>query len=256
MIPHAIERGDGKPLILLHGVGGGASSWVEQIESLSRGRRVVAWDMPGYGRSAPITPMTWPGLAAALRDLLDHLRIDRATVLGHSMGGMVAQEFAATWPERLSGLILSGTSPAFGQAGGDWQKAFLAARLKPLDEGKRPADFAAQVVQAMLGDDPDPEGVRKAVASMSAIEPETYRAAVTLLVSFDRRGALGAIRVPTLVLSASKDPNAPPKVMQGMAKRIPGAAFASIPGAGHLAYLERPAAFDRAVLAFLDANAL
>jgi len=81
---------------------------------------------------------------------------------------------------------------------------------------------------------------------------DTYRAAVYCLVDFDERAHLAGIRVPVLCLACEKDPNAPPAVMEHMAGRIPGAQYVCLPGVGHLPNLEAPAAFDAAVLGFLE----
>jgi 3-oxoadipate enol-lactonase len=164
---------------------------------------------------------------------------------------MVAQELAATQPERLRSLTLSGTSAAFGRADGAWQQTFVAERLAPLDRGLTLADLAPELLRGLLGADPDPDGVRQAIASMGRVPEATYRAAVRCIVTFDRRAALDEIVVPTLLLAGERDPVAPPAMMARMAARIPGARFMVLPGAGHLANLERPAAFNEALAGFL-----
>jgi pimeloyl-ACP methyl ester carboxylesterase len=97
--------------------------------------RAVAWDAPGYGRSAPIEPYNFKGLAnsciALMEALLQKAEQKQIILLGHSMGGMVAQEVIARRPDLVSRLILSGTSPAFGKADGAWQQAFIAERTQP-----------------------------------------------------------------------------------------------------------------------------
>ena len=239
------------PLVFLHGLGGDAACWWPQLEAFGGRHRAIAWDMPGYGGSEPLEEMTFPALAAALNLLLDRLGIDRVHLVGHSMGGMVAQELAAAWPERLRSLTLSGTSAAFGRADGAWQQAFVAERLAPLDRGLTLADLAPELLRGLLGADPDPDGVRQAIASMGRVPEATYRAAVRCLVTFDQRKALGRITVPALLLAGERDPVAPRATMARMAARIPGARFVVLPGAGHLANLERPAAFNEALAGFL-----
>jgi pimeloyl-ACP methyl ester carboxylesterase len=195
--------------------------------------------------------MTFANLADAAAVLLDHLETETAIIVGHSMGGMVAQEFPARHPSRLSALVLSGTSPAFGNPSGDWQKQFVADRMAPLDAGKTMADLAPELVAGMLGDDPDAEGVETAKAAMSRVREGTYRTAVQMLVTFDRRADLANIAVPTLVLAGEKDRNAPAAMMERMAAKIPGAHYHCLPGAGHLANLEQPAAFNAVLDTFL-----
>jgi pimeloyl-ACP methyl ester carboxylesterase len=164
---------------------------------------------------------------------------------------MIAQEAWSAYPEKIHGLVLSATSPAFGKPGGAWQQEFLAQRLAPLDAGRSMAELAPVLVAGMLGPQPDPAGNQLAIEVMARVPASTYRAALQALVSFDRRALLAAIAVPTLVLAAEHDANAPPAVMEKMAARIPGAAYVCLPGLGHLSCLENPPLFDAAVLDFL-----
>lgn len=251
-LPSYEERGSGaRGLVFLHGIGSTRHAFEDQLAHFAEDWRAVAWDMPGYGESPPLERMTFPGLAGALVRLLDHLGLDRAVIVGHSMGGMVAQELVARHGERVRALVLCATSPAFGTPGGDWQREFLKARLQPLDEGKTPADIAPALVSAIVGDDPDPRAVGRAVACMASIVPSAYRAALHCLVGFDRRAELARIGCPTLVLAGEKDRVAPPPVVERMARAIPGARYECLPGVGHLANLERPDLFDSALGAFL-----
>lgn len=250
--PHHIERGAGPAVIFLHGIGGDAQSWLPELEALAGDYRTIAWDMPGYGGSLALPGTTFPALAEALEALLDALEIEAAHLVGHSIGGMVAQEFAAMWPERVASLVLYATSPAFGRPDGDWQRAFLEARLAPLDAGNTMADLAPSIVAGLVGDDADPDGVARATAAMSRVPGESYRAAMECLVTFDQREALPDITVPVLVLAGAQDDNAPARMMERMAAKIPGASFQIIAGAGHLAHFERPASFRAAITGFLD----
>lgn len=256
MIPAHVSRGESDTAVfLLHGVGGGKALWETQLDPLAAaGYCAVAWDMPGYGDSATVAPFTFESLARALERLIDHFAPARTIILGHSMGGMVALEAFAWFPEKIAGLILSGSSPAFGRADGAWQQAFLRQRLEPLDAGKTMADLAPDLVCSLIGDAPDAAGVALATRVMSAVSAPTYRAALHALVGFDRRAALPSIRVPTLALAGEKDRTAPPSVMEKMAQRIPGAQYQCLPRAGHIANAEQPEAFNRAVLQFLAAH--
>ncbi len=251
-IPHHIERGEGPAVVFLHGIGGDAESWRPELEALSGRYRAIAWDMPGYGASPALTQMTFPALADALKELLDTLAVDRAHLVGHSIGGMVAQEFAASFPQLVASLVLYATSPAFGKPDGEWQREFLAARLAPLDAGRTMAGLAPSIVAGLIGEAPDPDGIARATAAMARVPEDAYRAAMQCLVTFDRRDALPELAVPVLVLAGAEDDNAPPRMMERMASRIPGAYFQIIAGAGHLAHFEKPAAFRPALAGFLE----
>jgi 3-oxoadipate enol-lactonase len=247
-----LEQGGGDAILFLHGVGGGAGVFAPQLAHFGARRRAIAWDMPGYGGSAALPEMNFPALAAALARLLDRLGIARAHLVGHSMGGMVALEMMAAHQARCRSLILVATSPVFGSADGSFQRAFLAQRLGPLDEGRTMPELAPVLVADMVGEAPDPAGVARATAAMAAVSTATYRASLTCLTTFDRRALLGTIAVPTLVVAAEHDRAAPPAGMERMAARIAGARYQRVAGSGHLLPLERPAEFNALLDRFLD----
>lgn len=238
-------------LVFLHGIGGAANGWPRQIAHFETSHTALGWNAPGFGGRAMGADFTFAGLARQFIADLDAFGIDKAAVVGHSFGGMVAQQVAKDFSPRLSHLVLIGTSPAFGNPQGDFQKQFVADRLQPLKHGQSMADVAAASVPAMIGEGADADGVAQAMACMSAVPPQSYRAAVELLVTFDLRGALSDIAVPTLLIVGEKDQQAPAGMMRRMAEKIPGAAFTQIAGAGHLLPFEQPAAFNAALEAFL-----
>lgn len=252
-MPACLEQGEGDTAVfLLHGVGGGKEAWAHNQPVLaSHGFRTVAWDMPGYGASAPLSPCTNERLADALKTLIKHVGARRNVLLGHSMGGMVAQELVALHPALVHGLILYSTSPAFGKADGAWQQQFLQSRFAPLDRGLGMAGLANQLVPTMFAPDAEPARIADAAALMAGVPAESYRAALSAIVSFNRLAALGDIAVPTLCLAGELDFNAPPAVVEKMAGRIPAAAYVCLPQVGHLANLEQPELFNHAVLTFL-----
>lgn len=247
-----ISKGEGAPLILLHGLGYGADYWRLQIDAFAPHYRVIAWNMPGYGGTQPLEHMTFPALSQALAAEMDRLEIDCAHILGHSMGGMLALDFAATYPERLKSLILFGASAAFPPADSDFAKAFVAARLDPLEVGGTMADVAWEMERDHFGPGADVEGMKISRYAIAACPVETYRQSLDCLVHFDRREALEKIAAPTLVIAAENDINAPAKGVEKMSSKIPGATYVCLEGVGHLANLEKPQAFNRLVLDFLD----
>lgn len=253
-LPATWEQGTGSTAVfLLHGVGGGQQAWRDNLPALAAaGYRAIAWDMPGYGASASLSPYTVGALAQALCTLIGHVGADRNVVLGHSMGGMVAQELVALAPERVHGLVLSGTSAAFGRSDGNWQQQFLRERFAPLDAGQTMAQLAGQLVPTMVAPDADPQALQLARTVMADVPQASYRAALQAIVAFNRLDDLARIAVPTLCLAGEHDRNAPPSVMRRMAERIPGAQYRCLDAVGHLANMERPAAFNAAVLQFLQ----
>ena len=252
-LPSFTELGSGDTAVfLLHGVGGGHAAWAQTQPVLaSEGFRCIAWDAPGYGASPNVKPYTTAELAKALLALIAHVGARRNVLLGHSMGGMIAQETMALDPARIHGLILSATSPAFGKPGGDWQQRFLNSRFAPLDAGQSMAGLAPKLVQGMVAPNTDSNAISSAVALMSGVPESTYRAALSAIVSFNRLDELKRIAVPTLCLAGELDTNAPPAMMEKMAARIPNAVYQCLPGVGHLGNMESPAAFNTALLDFL-----
>ena len=259
----------GPVLLLLHGIGGGRQAWGGGDGDdddhghghgdagtgpafAAAGFTVLAVDLPGYGQSAPVAPCTLAAIARAVQRLIDGLGMGPAVVLGHSMGGMVAQTLIATAPQAVAALVLAGTSPAFGKPGGDWQQGFLQSRCAPLDAGLGMVGLAAQLVPTMVAPGTAAAVIEKAQALMAGVPEATYRAALSALVVFDGRADLPRIGVPTLVITGQHDTTAPPEVARRMAERIPGARLHTVPGAGHLLPIEQPRAFTTAVLDFLQ----
>ena len=257
-IPNYSTLGAGPMVMFLHGIGGGHLAFAPQLETFAEaGYRAVAWDMPGYGHSDPIEPYTFKGLAEKCIALIEALLAGDhppVSLVGHSMGGMVAQEVVARRPDLVRQLVLCGTSASFGRPDGDWQRQFVAQRMAPLSAGQSMAEVARGLVPAMAGPRALPEGLRLAEHCMSGVRPGTYRRALEALVTFDRRAALGQITAPTLLVAGENDPNAPPEVMRKMGAQILGSRLCVMPGIGHLMNLEDPDAFDRLVLGFLSEN--
>jgi 3-oxoadipate enol-lactonase len=256
-VPDALESGvpgAAPTLVFLHGIGGGSAGWAPQLAHCAQqGRHALAWDMPGYGRSPMIHPYDFPGLARALERLLDQHALDRAVLIGHSLGGMVALQAWTQMPQRIHALVLAATSPAFGHGSGDFQQQFLAQRLAPLDAGRSLADVAQTLVPAMMGPAPTPRprrGPRPAWAPFPL--PAT------------------ALRCTPWSRSSSAPPCPPspcPPVHRGCARphrcaqrhaahgqqdsRCP---YAEMPDAGHLLNFEQPDAFNRLIDDFVAAH--
>lgn len=244
-------------LLFLHGVGGGHHAWERQVPYFGGlGYPSHAWDQPGYGRSATVEPYDLERISASLARLIESLGNEPVVLVGHSMGGFVAQETYARTPQLVKALVLCFTSPAFAGGASEFTRQFIAARIAPLDEGKTMGDIAGALMKTMSGSRSDPTGLALAEKIMSGIPPETYRKAVQLLTTFDRRKELAGIRVPTLLVAGADDKTAPPSVMERMAQKVPGAEYVCLPGCGHLGPMDQPDEFNAALLAFLQKHRL
>jgi len=238
-------------LLFLHGVGGGHHSWDAQLPYFSsRGYASHAWDQPGYGHSASVEPYDFEQVSAALERLIVSLG-EPVVLVGHSMGGLVAQEACARYPQRVKGLVLTFTSAAF-VGGSNFAKQFVADRIGPLDAGVSMAELAARVMPAASGSKADPEGTRRAIQIMAHLSPDTYRKAVHMLTAFDRRAELPKIAVPTLLIAGSDDRTAPPAIMASMQRKIPASELVVLEGCGHLGPMDQPAEFNAALERFLS----
>ena len=241
------------PLVFLHGIGGAARGFQAQLGHFGATHRAIAWDMPGYGGSAPLPLVSVDALAGALGGFIQELRLDRPVLVGCGMGGMVAQRLLAHAPHAARAIVLAQTSAAFGSSEPGEQADFISSRLGPLDAGHGMAALADGMVADLAGPDADPAGLVLARDCFAHTPDSTYRDSVLALPGFDGEAALGRIAVPALVLAGALDAATPPAGMERMAARIPGARYAALAGAGHLAYLERPQAFNAALRRFLDA---
>lgn len=238
-------------LLFLHGVGGGHHAWDAQLPYFSAlGYAAHAWDQPGYGHSAAVEPYDLEQVAAALERLIGSLGGEPAVLVGHSMGGFIAQEAYARYPQRVKALALCFTSAAFA-GGSAFAAQFIAERIGPLDEGKSMAEVAARLMPGLRGSKSDPAGAELAERIMAHIPAATYRKAVQLLTTFDRRADLARITVPTLLVAGSDDRTAPLSIMASMQRRIPGSELVVLEGCGHLGPMDQPGAFNAALERFL-----
>jgi pimeloyl-ACP methyl ester carboxylesterase len=236
---HYETAGAGAPLVLLHGIGSNSRSWHRQLAELSRDFNVIAWDAPGYGRSSD--PQGKPSMAyyaRCLGALLDEIGLDRIHLLGHSAGGVVAQEFYRLYPERVSKLILADTT-------------FIGSRDK-LEERLRmihtmtPHELALERAPKLLSPSAPEELLEEAISIMSEVRPAGYEFAAVALAGCDTREVLRNLRVPARLIWGAEDQITP------MWREVPdGARLAVIPFAGHLCYAEQPELFNTIVRGFL-----
>jgi 3-oxoadipate enol-lactonase len=243
------EAGEGELVVLLHGLGGSRISWEPQLSDLSLARRVAAWDMPGYGESAPLPddPLTFRALATAASEFTGLLGHDHAHVVGISMGGMIAQYLAAWFPDRVRSLTLLSSSPAFGLDGTD-PIAWRAARLAPLDEGLEPADFAERVLRGLAGPGISDAAFTEQRNAMRRVSAAALRRSIGCLITHDARPLLAGIAAPTLVMVGELDAETPVAYSEHLAEHLPAATLAVVPGAGHLLNVEAPDLVDELIL--------
>jgi pimeloyl-ACP methyl ester carboxylesterase len=249
---HSVTGTGERTLFLLHGAFGAKEYWRSQIQAFSAaGWRVVAWDAPGYGCSPLPEPFNIEVCAEAFGLLLDKEGGRCNVVLGHSMGGMVAQRAFDQRPAQIHGLVLSATSAAFGNPDGEWQRKFVADRVAPLDAGRTVAEHAPIFLPTMMAPGACGPAVDLVVTTVGQMRPDTFRAAIVAITRYEGRAVLPKINVPVLAIAGEHDRTAPAEVMQKMSAKIAGSEFVSMPGVGHFGWAEQPDAFNRIVLDFL-----
>lgn len=247
--------GEGPAVVFLHGIGGNRTNWRDQLPAFaSRGYRAVSWDARGYGLSDDYEgPLDFADFSHDLARLLDHLGIDRAHLVGLSMGGRILQDFYPRCPERVATLVLCATFPGFDASLTPAQRAeFVRIRKEPLLAGKEPKDIAPVVARTLIGPRATEAHFQRLVESMSMLHKDSYVKAIEASTLYDRSTSLPGIAVPVLLVFGGADSLAMPAVGERMAAEIPGARLVVLPDAGHLVNIEFPEAFNETVLAFLD----
>lgn len=240
------DKGTGRPVLLLHGIGGSARSWTALSSLLAAaGVRVLAWDAPGYGESAdPSGPVDHP---ARVVEVLDVLGLDEVDLVGTSWGGVIATLVAARHPGRVRSLVLadstrgSGTDPE--------RAATMRGRVTDLAE-QGPERFAAARAPRLVAPGCDPRIAAAVQAEMAGVRVPGYRAAAEFMAATDTTELLPALRTPTLVLAGEHDQVTGVTESRLLAGAVPGARLTLIPGAGHAAITERPAEVAAAMLGF------
>ncbi len=245
--------GEGDLVICLHGIGGNKRNWHCNFPAFARHFRIAAWDARGYGESDDYDgPFDFDLVAADLARVLDSLGAARAHVIGLSMGGRIAMEFARLFPDRLLSLTLCATNSGFDVFTPEERRAFVASRKAPLLAGLEPRDIAFPVARSLISGDSAVAALDQMVDSIGRLHQDSYIKAIEALVELPPCRSLSGIAVPVHVICGEKDPLTTPDQSRELAEQIPGAALTFIPLAGHLVNLEQIAAFDRAALGFLQ----
>ncbi len=246
-------HGSGEPLVLIGGLGADTFLWFRQVPELCKYFQVIVFDNRGSGESdKPETPYTIPMFAADTAGLLQALGIERASVMGASLGGLIAQEFALSYPALLEKLVLAATT--FG--------------------GPKSIPLPAETAAAMLNRTGDPEtDIRNSFKLFTSAEwqqahPEivdeyvrwrvahpqpvaAYQRQAVATMGFDVEGRISQITAPTLIMHAENDRVVPVENARLLAEKIPNSKLLIFPKAGHAFNIELDQAYNQAVIDFL-----
>lgn len=247
-------QGDGEPLVMIQGLGYSSDFWFEQVPTLSETYRLVLFDNRDVGQTEKVNDeYSILDMAQDTRSLLDHLNIENAHILGLSMGGYIAQEFAINWPQRVNKLILISThygGPDYMEATEDLWEEILDVSGLSLEEAYRKgvryavtSDFfesnqstVDKLVQMRLENPQPPDAFQRQFAAAS---------------NFASKERLDQIKAKTLVIAGQKDRIVPLKLARSLHQELPNSQIKIINNAAHLVHIEQPEEVNSAILKFL-----
>ena len=241
--------GHGPLLFFLHGLGGGSGSWVYQLQELQDKFTVVAWDAPGYGKSDRCLPFLDSYVDAA-QELIDTLGFDDVTVVGHSMGGLIAARIAAKKPACITRVILSSTFAGVSKKNGAPLGVGFQNRIYELETMSR-EEFGAVSARSMTSKNTD-KAVFDLIARLAgSVNKEGYGDACRMLDQADNRDILTKVNIPVLIVEGEIDFIVSRNKRDILASLIPSAQRALITGVGHASYIEKPKVFNKVITKFI-----
>jgi 4,5:9,10-diseco-3-hydroxy-5,9,17-trioxoandrosta-1(10),2-diene-4-oate hydrolase len=260
---NVIELGSGPPIVFIHGLSGSWQNWLEQVPVFAREHRVITFDLPGFGASEmPAQKITISGYGRFVAALLDELEVGSAAIVGNSMGGFIGMELAIRFPERVERLVLVsaaglsieylrneralavlGTLENRLAAYSGW----LASRSDAL--ARRPG--ARRLIFGIVAHRPDRLPGPLVAEQVRGSGKPGFLPALDALTDYPIRDRLGEIACPTLIVWGSEDRLVPARDADEFARLIPNSRKVVWPETGHVAMLERPAAFNALIEAFL-----
>ena len=249
---HYAESGEGKPLVILHGLGNNSQSWRNQLGELSEHFKVIAWDAPGYGESSDPAEefQHFSQFSDVLKEFIESLQYESIYLLGHSMGAAIAIDFTSRFPEMVNALIVSDATRGAAGVSAEENEKKLQNRLHSINT-LEPSELAKSRVRALLAPHADEIVVKEAERIMSQVRPAGYRSVSYSLASLNQMDVYASISVPTLVMCGELDQVTPVSESEIIHQRIPQSELAIVPNTGHLCYQEDPATFNQYVCDFL-----
>ncbi len=229
-------------VILIHGAGGNHLYWPAEIRRM-QGQRIYALDLPGHGKSEGIGRQSIVAYARCVLDFMDALKIRKAIIIGHSMGGAVALWLGIHSPSRVLGLVLIGTGPRLRVSPELLSNSSIEATL-PL--------AIQTTVDWAFGPHTDPRTKELAAHRMAEIRYSVLHGDFLACEAFDETSLLGRAKAPTLIICGAEDKMTPVRYSQAIHGRIKKSLLRIIDGAGHMAMLEQPSVVSTILLLFLE----
>ncbi|MEE2654214.1 MAG: alpha/beta hydrolase [Pseudomonadota bacterium] len=247
------EEGEGETLLLLHGIGGNSQSWEEQLTYIANQYRVIAWDMPGYGGSDPLTVSkpTSDDYVDCLEALLNVLGVKKVHLLGQSIAALIGARFCVRNPINALSYIFAHGLVGLGGLDVEERERVKNGRLEVF-EALGPKRFAYEKGPAIMGSQVSESARSKAVDIMAQVSPRGFRQAVEMLSTSNFFLDAPSMRLPSLVLCGAEDPVAPEKVCRSAQEALQDAKFFLLPNVGHYSAIENPILFNNSILEFLN----
>ena len=245
-----IDEGSGPTLFLMHGIGGNSRSWREQFRELTSKFRLIAWDAPGYGNSK-LRKSTLSDYVTTATGLLGALKVKRANVLGHSMGGVIAQGMVGLGGIKVDKLILSSTFMGHGERVGRPLQAGYISRLDEITS-MSPEEFGEARAKSMLADTTSRKVFQEVASIASEVKKSGLLAACEVLNYSDTGKFLKGFTKPVLIFTGRHDKIVAPRRSTEMAAHISDVQHIEFGNSGHAAYFEEPLVYNAAINKFLS----
>jgi pimeloyl-ACP methyl ester carboxylesterase len=251
--------GSGEPLLLIAGLGSDSASWLGVVKEFSSYFQTIVFDNRACGRSETAQKeCTVRRMAQDAIELLDFLEIKQTHVIGHSMGGYIAQELAINYPERINKLILESTAPISSKRN---NLLFEEIYCQLKKQGHCRAWFESWVPwlfsPRLISDNAFVNTfIENSVKYPYLQKADDFRSQIEAIASFDARGKISAIKSETLILEGKDDILITPQESETLAKNIPKSIFQPLNGVAHSVHIENPELFINVVLRFLGAKKL
>lgn len=242
-----VQQGEqGLPVVFVHGSASNHLTWSSQVHALRAMARAIALDLPGHGKSGPNGRDSVSAYADTIIGFLDALHLERAMIVGHSLGGAIAQTVALSSPHRVAALGLVGTGARLRVL-----PAILEGVLSPSEFDKT----ADAVTDYSYAPGQDAEMKRRALEQFRACAPLVTHGDFSACNAFDVMARIGEIHAPTLVICGKQDRMTPVKYSEYLASNIPQAQLVTIENAGHSVMIEQPEQVNHALAAFIRTRA-
>lgn len=253
----AVDLAGAGPLVLfMHGIGGNRGNWRAQMPAFAPHFSCVAWDARGYGGSEDYAgALAFDDFVDDVVRVLDHFGVERAHLVGLSMGGRIAMRAALLHPGRIATLTLLDTHEGFEAFTPEQRHAFVESRRAPLLAGKEPVDIADTVARSLVGPKATPAQLQQLVDSIAALHKMSYIKSLQATVEQVVLGDISRISAPAHFVVGADDSLTPPAMHHEMSAKMGGAPVSVLPDAGHLSNIENAPAFNETALEWLRPRA-